>query len=36
MFDQWGLQVLKENTGKKTGKISRSTDQETLNEFLCR
>jgi DNA polymerase I-like protein with 3'-5' exonuclease and polymerase domains len=33
MFDKWGLQVLKENTGKKTGKISRSTDQETLNEL---
>jgi DNA polymerase I-like protein with 3'-5' exonuclease and polymerase domains len=33
MFDDWGLTVLKENTGKKTGKISRSTDQETLHEL---
>jgi DNA polymerase I-like protein with 3'-5' exonuclease and polymerase domains len=33
LFDKWGLQVLKENTGKKTGKVSRSTDQETLNEL---
>jgi DNA polymerase I-like protein with 3'-5' exonuclease and polymerase domains len=33
MFDEWKLPVIKENTGKKTGKISRSTDQEVLHEL---
>lgn len=33
LFDQWGLPVLKENTGKKTGKTSRSTDKEVLHEL---
>jgi DNA polymerase-1 len=33
IFDDWGLPVYKENTGKKTGKISRSTDQESLHEL---
>lgn len=29
----WGLPVLKENTGKKTGKVSRATDKEVLHEL---
>lgn len=33
MFDNWGLPVLKENTGKKTGKVSRATDKEVLHEL---
>jgi DNA polymerase-1 len=33
MFDEWQLPVIKENVGKKTGKVSRSTDQETLHEL---
>jgi DNA polymerase I-like protein with 3'-5' exonuclease and polymerase domains len=33
MFDDWKLPVLKENTGKKTGKVSRATDQEVLHEL---
>jgi DNA polymerase I-like protein with 3'-5' exonuclease and polymerase domains len=33
MFDDWKLPVIKENTGKKTGKVSRSTDQEVLHEL---
>jgi DNA polymerase I-like protein with 3'-5' exonuclease and polymerase domains len=33
LFDDWKLPVLKENTGKKTGKISRATDQEVLHEL---
>lgn len=33
LFDQWRLPVLKENTGKKTGKTSRSTDKEVLHEL---
>jgi DNA polymerase-1 len=33
LFDQWGLPVLKENTGAKTGKTSRSTDKEVLHEL---
>lgn len=33
MFDQWMLPVLKENTGKKTGKVSRATDKEVLHEL---
>ncbi len=33
MFDVWKLPVLKENTGKKTGKVSRATDKEVLHEL---
>jgi DNA polymerase I-like protein with 3'-5' exonuclease and polymerase domains len=33
LFDDWGLPVFKENTGKKTGKKSRATDKETLHEL---
>lgn len=33
IFDDWGLPVLKENTSKKTGKTSRSTDKEVLYEL---
>jgi DNA polymerase-1 len=33
MFDDWQLPVLKENTGKKTGKVSRATDKEVLHEL---
>jgi DNA polymerase I-like protein with 3'-5' exonuclease and polymerase domains len=33
LFDDWGLPVLKENVGKKTGKTSRSTDKEVLHEL---
>ena len=33
LFDQWRLPVLKENTSAKTGKVSRSTDKETLHEL---
>jgi DNA polymerase I-like protein with 3'-5' exonuclease and polymerase domains len=33
MFDHWQLPVLKENTSKLTGKISRSTDKEVLHEL---
>jgi DNA polymerase-1 len=33
LYDQWGLPILKENTGKKTGKISRATDKEVLHEL---
>jgi DNA polymerase I-like protein with 3'-5' exonuclease and polymerase domains len=33
LFDQWGLPVYKENTGKKTGNVSRSTDKEVLHEL---
>lgn len=33
MYDTWGLPVLKESTGAKTGKVSRSTDKEVLHEL---
>lgn len=33
LFDDWKLPVLKENTGAKTGKISRATDKEVLHEL---
>lgn len=33
LFDDWKLPVLKENVGKKTGKVSRATDKETLHEL---
>jgi hypothetical protein len=33
IFDVWKLPVFKENTGKKTGAISRSTDKEVLHEL---
>lgn len=33
LFDEWGLPVHKENVGKKTGKVSRATDKETLHEL---
>lgn len=33
LYDQWGLPVLKENTGAKTGKVSRATDKEVLHEL---
>jgi DNA polymerase I-like protein with 3'-5' exonuclease and polymerase domains len=33
MYDVWKLPVLKENTGKKTGVVSRSTDKEVLHEL---
>lgn len=33
LFDEWGLPVLKENTGKKTKKVTRSTDKEVLHEL---
>lgn len=33
LFDTWGLPVFKENEGKKTGKITRSTDKEVLHEL---
>jgi DNA polymerase I-like protein with 3'-5' exonuclease and polymerase domains len=33
LFDDWKLPVLKENTGKKTGKTSRATDKEVLHEL---
>jgi DNA polymerase I-like protein with 3'-5' exonuclease and polymerase domains len=33
LFDDWRLPVLKENTGRKTGKVSRATDKETLHEL---
>lgn len=33
MFDDWKLPVLKENVGKKTGKVSRATDKEVLHEL---
>jgi DNA polymerase I-like protein with 3'-5' exonuclease and polymerase domains len=33
LFDEWKLPVLKENTGKTTGKVSRSTDKEVLHEL---
>lgn len=33
LFDTWGLPVLKENTGQKTGKVSRATDKEVLHEL---
>ncbi len=33
LFDTWGLPVFKENTGKKTGKVSRSTDKEVLHDL---
>lgn len=33
LFDEWKLPVYKENTGKKTQKISRSTDKEVLHEL---
>jgi DNA polymerase-1 len=36
LFDDWGLPVLKENTGKKTGKVSRATDKEVLHELAFR
>ena len=33
MFDKWKLPVLKENTSKITGNVSRSTDKEVLHEL---
>lgn len=33
LYDEWKLPVLKENTGKKTGKVSRATDKEVLHEL---
>ena len=33
LYDTWKLPVLKENTGKKTGKTTRSTDKEVLHEL---
>ena len=33
LFDEWGLPVQKQNVGKKTGKVSRATDKETLHEL---
>lgn len=33
LFDTWKLPVLKENTGKKTQKVTRSTDKEVLYEL---
>ena len=33
LFDEWELPVLKENTGKKTKKVTRSTDKEVLHEL---
>jgi DNA polymerase I-like protein with 3'-5' exonuclease and polymerase domains len=33
LYDEWGLPVLKENKGKKTGKISRATNKEVLHEL---
>lgn len=33
MYDDWGLPVLKENVGAKTGKVSRATDKEVLHEL---
>lgn len=33
LFDDWGLPVLKENTSKLTGKVTRSTDKEVLHEL---
>lgn len=33
LFDEWQLPVFKENTGKKSGKVSRSTDKEVLHEL---
>lgn len=33
LFDDWKLPVYKENTGKKTGKVSRATDKEVLHEL---
>jgi DNA polymerase I-like protein with 3'-5' exonuclease and polymerase domains len=33
MFDDWKLPVYRENESKKTGKVSRSTDKETLHEL---
>jgi DNA polymerase I-like protein with 3'-5' exonuclease and polymerase domains len=36
LFDQWKLEPLKYNTGKKTGKVTRSTDKEVLHELSFR
>lgn len=33
LFDDWQLPVLKENKGKKTGRLSRATDKEVLHEL---
>jgi DNA polymerase I-like protein with 3'-5' exonuclease and polymerase domains len=33
IFDQWKLPVFKTSVGKKTGKVSRSTDKEVLHEL---
>lgn len=33
LFDDWRLPVLKEKTGKKTGKVTRATDKEVLHEL---
>jgi DNA polymerase I-like protein with 3'-5' exonuclease and polymerase domains len=33
MFHDWGLPVLKQNTSKKTGKTTDSTDKEVLHEL---
>lgn len=33
LYDNWKLPVLKENTGKKTGKVTRATDKEVLHEL---
>ena len=33
IFDDWNMPVYKTGTGKKTGKVSRSTDKEVLHEL---
>ena len=33
LYDEWGLPVLKENTGKKTKVVTRATDKEVLHEL---
>lgn len=33
MYGQWGLPVIKQNTSKKTGKVTNSTDKEVLHEL---
>lgn len=36
LFDQWKLPVIKENVGKKTKRVTRSTDKEVLHELSFR
>jgi len=33
LFEQWGLEPIKQNVGKKSGKVSLSTDKEVLHEL---